>query len=161
MYITLSEYTALYDMADDRLFNRLAVEACKLLDKYTTGCDGVKKLSIAFPTENDDAQAVKHCAAKIVSILHQIEQADAAANQSRGYMSTSNGLQGKVIASVTSGNESVTYSTSAVKSSVDAAVVDFSAREKMIRATIRDYLSGTVDANGVNLLYMGPYPLTV
>lgn len=161
MYITFSEYTALYDMTDGRMFDRLAVEACKLLDKYTTGCDGVKKLKIAFPTENDDAQAVKHCAAKIISILHQIEQADAAANQSRGYMSTPNGLQGKVIASVTSGNESITYATSTGKASVDAVVVDFSAREKMLRSTIRDYLSGTVDANGVNLLYMGPYPRVV
>jgi hypothetical protein len=53
---------------------------------------------------------------------------------------------------------SVSYSTGSAKTAADIAVTDRKERKKMIDETIRDYLSGVADANGVNLLYMGVYP---
>lgn len=158
MYISYDEYTALYDTIEVKVFNRLAYDACRYLDRHTTGVDGVKKLKVAFPADEESAAAVKHCAAHIVNILAQIQEAENAASAGRGYTKTENGLQGKVISSVSAGNESISFSTGAAKTAVDLAVTDIAQRNKLIYATIRDDLSGIADANGVNLLYMGVYP---
>lgn len=158
MYISYDEYTALYDTIEVKVFNRLAYDACRYLDRHTTGVDGVKKLKVAFPADEESAAAVKHCAAHIVNILAQIQEAENAASAGRGYTKTDNGLQGKVISSVSAGNESISFSTGAAKTAVDLAVTDIAQRNKLIYATICDDLSGIADANGVNLLYMGVYP---
>jgi len=159
MYISFEEYASLYGPTEETVFNRLSYDACRHIDRYTTGVDGVKKLKTAFPTDEDSAEAVKHCAAKIISILFQIQEAEKSASMGRGYIQTENGLQGKVVASVSAGNESVSFSTgSSQASTIDAAVSDLSARDNLICRTVREYLSGAQDANGVNLLYMGVYP---
>lgn len=158
MYISYDEYTALYDTIEEKVFNRLVNVACRFLDRHTTGVDGVKKLKVAFPADEESAAAVKHCVAHVVNILVQIQEAENTASAGRGYTKTDNGLQGKVISSVSAGNESISFSTGAEKTAVDLAVTDIAQRNKLIYATIRDYLSGITDANGVNLLYMGAYP---
>lgn len=159
MYISFEQYGSLYDPVEERVFNRLAFDACRHIDRYTTGIDGVKKLKIAFPKDEDSEEAVVHCAAKITNVLFQIHEAETSASLGRGYIQTENGLQGKVISSVSAGNESISFSTgSAQASAIDAAVSDLSARENLIREIVREYLSGVQDANGVNLLYMGVYP---
>ena len=159
MYITFDEYTALYPQIEETVFNRLSYDACRRIDRLTTGIDGVKKLKTAFPTDEDSAQAVKHCVAKIINLLLQIQEAETSASLERGYIQTENGLQGKVISSVSAGNESISFATgSARASAIDAAVSDLSARDNLIYSTVREYLSGVQDANGVNLLYAGGYP---
>jgi hypothetical protein len=107
---------------------------------------------------DDDNTAVVNCACKIVNMLYQIEEAEKSASLSRGYVETEDGLRGKIISSATAGNVSVSYSTGSAKTAADIAVTDRKERKKMIDETIRDYLSGVADANGVNLLYMGVYP---
>lgn len=159
MYITYSEYTALYDTIEEKVFIRLAYDACCHIDRQTTGVDGVKKLKVAFPADEDSAAAIKHCAANLVYILYQINEAEQSASAGRGYVQAENGMHGKVIASVSAGNESVSYSAgSSAKTTIDSAVSDMTARNDLIRNTVREYLSGISDANGVNLLYMGAYP---
>lgn len=158
MYISYDEYTALYDPIEEKVFNRLAYDACRYIDRHTTGVDGAKKLKVAFPSNEESADAVKRCAAHIVNILAQIQEAENAASAGRGYTKTENGLQGNVISSVSAGNESISFSTGTAKTAVDLAVTDIAQRNKLIYATIRDDLSGIADANGVNLLYMGVYP---
>lgn len=159
MYITYSDYAALYDAPDMTTFQRLSYQACRILDRHTTGVDGVKKLKVAFPTDQDATDAVKHCAAHIVNFLHQIMEAEKSASMARGYTETGMGLQGKVVSSITAGNESVSFTTaSAQKTAADVAITDLSFRNNQIQAIIREYLSGVTDANGVNLLYMGVYP---
>ena len=81
------------------------------MDTHTTGIDNVKKLKQFFPTDEEDAQTVKRCAAKIINILDQIRQAEVSAMEARGFESTDMGMKGKVISSVTAGNESISYST--------------------------------------------------
>lgn len=158
MYISYDEYTALYEAVDELTFNRLVYDAGRYIDRLTTGIDGVKKLKTAFPTDEYSAEAVKRCAGCVVNLLQQIQEAEKAASLGRGYTQTENGLQGKVITSVSAGNESVSYSAAGMKTAVDSAVTDRAARERLINDTIREYLSGVTDANGVNLLYMGVYP---
>lgn len=158
MYITLSEYAALYETMDEQVFNRLNMEATRTVDRYTTGIDNVKKLKIAFPADEDDAAAVKFCVAKVIAFLAQVQKAEEVANSARGYEDTGSGIRGRVITSVSAGNESVSYGTVNSASAVDQAVQDRNAREKILRDMIAEELSGLTDANGVNLLYMGRYP---
>lgn len=159
MYITFDQFTTLYDPIDEKLFNRLAFDAFRMIDNHTTGIDGVKKLQVAFPTDEYAVAAVMHCAGNIVNLLNQIHEAEQTAAVARGYTETDQGLHRKVISSKTAGNESVSYAeTGHSNSSIDAAVADKSVRDALIASTIKEYLSGVTDANGVNLLYMGPYP---
>lgn len=158
-YIRKDYYEGLYGAIPDADFSRLSWDACRLLDVHTTGADGVKKLKIAFPTEEDDAEAVKRCACKLVNLLHQIETAEAAASAGRGYEQTEQGIRGKAISSVSVGNESITYSAkSGSETAIDKAAASTTSRGRMIYSTIREYLSGVTDANGVGLLFMGEYP---
>lgn len=157
MYINYNDYTEIYDPMDEKLFNRLAFEASRFLDRMTTGVDGVKKLKTAFPTDEESATCVKHCAANLVNLLYQIQKVEEETYQSRGYIPTENGLQGKVISTITSGNESISFSAANPKTQIDAAISDITARNKIMREVVREYLSGIADANGINLLYMGPY----
>ena len=158
-YIALSEYNELYDPINERLFNRFSVEASRIMDIHTTGIDNVKKLKIYFPTDEDDAEAVKHCAAKLIYTLNQINQAEVTALESRGYEATEQGMRGKVISSISAGNESISYATNGNSSATayDAAVKDRTVRDKLLAEIVWDYLRGVSDVNGVGLLYMGVY----
>lgn len=158
-YIDYEYYKGLHgvDAISETDFTRLAWDAFRKLDHYTTGVDGIRKLRIAFPIDEYDAESVKRCAAKLISIAAQVYAAEKSAEAARGYAETANGLQGKVVASVSAGNESITYSTSGT-TIIDQALSDKSVLEKLYNDTIREYLSGVKDANGVNLLYMGTYP---
>ena len=42
MYITYDEYDAIYDPMEERLFNALAFDDCRVMDTHTTGIDNVK-----------------------------------------------------------------------------------------------------------------------
>lgn len=159
MYITFEEYSQLYDPMDEKLFNRLAFDACRVMDIHTTGIDNVKKLKNHFPTDEYAAAAVKHCAAKLVNFLYQVHLAELSALESRGYESTEQGMRGKVISSVSAGNESISYVTgNSSATAIDAAVKDKSVRDSLIGNIVWEYLSGVEDANGINLLFMGKYP---
>lgn len=160
MYISKEEYAAIYDPIDDeKLFTRLAYDACRSIDRLTAGADGIKKLKVAFPTDEDSAEAVKHCTAHIVHFLYQIQEAEKSASVGRGYEQTEGGLRGRVITNVSAGNESVSYSASQQQTAADLAMMDAAQKERTIREIVKEYLSGVADANGVNLLYMGPYPV--
>ncbi len=158
-YVRQDYYAARFGEIDAKDFERLSWEACRKLDAYTTGIDGVKKLKIAFPTDEDDAETVKMCACQLISTMAQIEAAEKSAASFRELQETENGLRGRVIASVSSGNESVSYSVKgAAETQIDKAVADKAYRGRLFKEIIWEYLTGIADANGVNLLYMGAYP---
>ena len=159
MYITFEDYIRWYSPIEENIFERLAVEACRTMDKYTTGIDSVRKLKKAFPVDEDSAYAVKFTAAQLVNTLYQIYEAEQAANMSRGYIETENGLQRKIISRVEAGNEAISYMEGQGNTTaIDTAAKDTATKRKMLFNIIRDGLSGVEDANGVNLLYMGVYP---
>lgn len=164
-YVDYAYYKSLYGDAsmDEAAFNRLCWMAQKKLDNATTGVDGFAKLKRAFPTNEDDAETVKRCLCALLMLAYNIEQAEKRISLTKGYVENNDGtLKGKVVKSVTSGNESVEYSLSggsSEKSMFDVVVADKNAQEKLYFDTIKEFISGTSDDNGVNLLYMGKYPV--
>ena len=158
-YIRIDYYKGIYGDISEPEFSNLAWEASRILDVHTTGIDNVKKLKSYFPTDEDDAELVKRCTAKLVHFLHQVQTAELAAMESRGYESTEQGMRGKVISSVSAGNESITYANGiSVSTDIDAAVKNKTTRDRMSAEIVWEYLAGVTDDNGVNLLYMGRYP---
>ena len=153
MYATYADYVNYFGngIAENE-YERYAFEADRALDVATTGIDGVKKLQVAYPHE--DAEII-FCACKIADCLRQIAEIEASA----GFTDGANGRTGKAIASMTSGNESISYSSG--DTAITRAAVDVAERKRLISSVIKEYLSGVTDANGVNLLYMGVYPCTV
>ena len=147
-YITEANYEALYVSIDTAEFDRLAYDASRFMDAMTTGIDNVKKLKTAMPEDEDDAEAVEMCCAKLISLLQSIEAAN-------GFTLRGDGtVVSNAVSSISSGSESISFGTS----SVSAAASDITVKNKLMTDTVKAYLSGIEDKNGVNLLYMGRYP---
>ena len=165
-YAAYKDYKDLY--GENRLggadFNRLSWEAEQLMDEATTGLDGVRKLRVAMPTDEHDAATVRRCACVLVDTLHQLEEAAENIRKSQALIENADGtVQSRQIASRSAGGESISFVTGSAArsggSAVDAAVSDLTARRRLFDELLRRYLSGIPDANGVNLLYLGRYPV--
>ena len=160
-YATYEDYTGLYGAGrlDEAGFARLLWEAERVMDQATTGVDGVVKLRAAMPREEQAAQAVRRCACALTELLARLEQAAESVSLGREHTENADGtLQPRLVAARSSGSESVTYAVGSA-SAVDAAVGDPAAWRQLTDDTVRRYLAGVPDANGVNLLFMGPYPV--
>lgn len=159
-YITYDFYKSIYgeDSMPESNFNQLSWEACSRVDKLT-----LNKLKFAYPTAPDAVEAVKRCVCKLIEIAGQIEAANKRVSEGQGYITDESGaLRGKVVSSVSSGSESISYTAKAEGGStlIDAVLSDKAAQERLYRDTVREYLSLVPDSNGVNLLYAGiPYPV--
>lgn len=165
MYVDYEFYKKLYgsDAVLETEFNRFSWDASKKIEHYTTGADGINKLKVAFPTNEESQEAVKRCICALIDLMCNIKQAEQSLRNAAGYIQKEDGtVQGKVISSVSAGNESISYSAKTGSTTlIDQAVSDRKMREQLIADTIRECLSGVADANGVNLLYMGTYPYVV
>lgn len=143
-------------------FNRLSWDACKRIDVATTTANSIKKLKIAFPTDEEGAEAVKRCLCELINISYKLERAEERVNASQGFVQREDGtVSSKLVSSVSAGNESISYSTTNNTSAatlIDKALSDKTAQEQLYRDTIAKYLSGVTDKNGINLLYAGRYP---
>lgn len=162
MYITYYDYKAIYwdeDVTEED-FNRLGFKAQRVLDDLTTGVDGVRKLAVAMPTEEYAKECVVRCLCELVHLSAQVEatrNAGAAAKQADGTVAASN-----AVTSVSSGAESMTFASgSAVSSAIRDAAGSTAAERQLYAATVREYLSGIEDANGVRLLFGGRYPVAL
>lgn len=92
---------------------------------------------------------------------YQIEAASKRVSEGQGYVTDDSGaLRGKVVSSVSSGSESISYTAKAEGGStlIDAVLSDKAAQEKLYRDTVKEYLAFVPDSNGVNLLFAGAYP---
>lgn len=153
-YVSFDYFNEIYPGAlTEGVFNNLEWEARRIVDTHTTGIDNVRKLRIAFPVAEDDAEAVKRCLCKLIKLIYDIEGAEKA----RGTTRPDGTITSGPVSSVSSGSESISYAASG-GTAIDAAVSDISARNKLFSQTVRQMLSGVSDANGVCLLYMGVYP---
>lgn len=158
-YATYDYYKSIYgeDSMPETDFNRLSWEACRRVDTLT-----LNKLKFAYPTDENSSEAVKRCVCKLIEIAGQIEAANKRVSEGQGYITDESGaLRGKVVSSVSSGSESISYTAKAEGGStlIDAVLSDKAAQERLYRDTVREYLSLVPDSNGVNLLYAGiPYP---
>lgn len=148
-YLTHSEYVNFYaDGLTPEEFSVLSFQADRLADVLTTGADGVRKLAVAMPTDEVDAEIVKRGIACLIHTMWQVEQMESAA-VSRGIAA------GGGVSSVSSGSESISYGGSG--SAIAAAAADPVAKDKLYRSTLVGFFRGVKDANGINLLYMGVY----
>ena len=153
-YVNYEYYSGLYgsNAIPTEDFNRLLWDAEIEVDRATTGVDGVRKLEIAFPTNERDAEAVKRCICALIEFLHNIETAE----KGIAYSETANGVRGNIIQSVSAGNESVSYANA--ETMISTALKSVNHKYKMINEFIVHRLGGILDSNGVHLLYMGVYP---
>lgn len=164
-YVDYEYYKSLYGekALAEADFKRILWDAEREIDKATSGVDGVRKLQVAFPTSDYDAEAVKRCVCALVEFLKQIEDAERNANSIGQYTERSDGsLQGKVVSSVSAGNESISYAVGKTNdTAISNAIKDLQSKDMAIHRFVADKLRGVVDANGVNLLFGGCYPYTV
>lgn len=164
MYVDYEYYSGLYgdEAAPKAAFNRIGWNVCRKLDIATTGHDGVQKLRQTFPSDEYAVECIKRCACALVQNAYNLEQTEDNARMAQGYTKREDGsLQGRVISSISAGNESISYSTSsnsAATTLTEKALASQTVREQVERDIITTHLSGVADANGVPLLYMGPYP---
>ncbi len=159
-YVDYEFYKNLYgeDAISESDFSRLSWEAQKRVDNLTFG-----KLKFAFPKVEDDAEAVKRCVCKLIEIAYQIDEANKRITEGQGYIvdKATGSVRGKTVASVSSGSESISYTAKSESGStiIDAVLADKAAQNRLYTDTVREYLAGVRDANGVLLLYAGlPYP---
>jgi hypothetical protein len=142
-------------------WSRLSWEASALMDRLTSGVDGIKKLAV-YPPTGDDEKSVKMCACNLVHLMHRIELLEQATEQASAIVTDADGtVHGAVVSSKSAGNESISYATGTSASKVttlSAAAFDPLTRDKLLRDTAIAYLSGVKDANGVGVLYGGAYP---
>ena len=164
-YIDYEYYKSLYGQKSltEPDFNRLSWDAEREIDKATSGIDGVKKLKVAFPTDEEDAESVKRCIAELVSFLYKLEDAEKNANSLGEYVEREDGtMQGKVVSSVSAGNESISYAVGkSSETAISTAIKSVKDKEMVIYQLITSKLSGVSDANGFNLLFAGRYPYYV
>lgn len=161
-YADLTYYASLYaDNLPTGTFNRLAFDACRLMDNLTTGVDGYIKLRNAFPEDEYNAETVKRAMCAIVHAMYGVEQAEAAANSAMGFVTRDDGtVTSKLVSSMSSGSESISFANAyqSVQTAQGEAVRNATVREQYYRRIALDALRTAHDANGVNLLYMGRYP---
>lgn len=145
MFVDYEYFTSIYGKSvEETTFNRLLWNAEKLVRDATTGVDGRCKLDFAFPDKETDVETVKRCVCAVVDLMARVDKAETEADGN------------KVVKSVSAGNESITYD---VKSGIIGSVLaDKTAQTKLYTDTVREYLRGTKDKNGVNLLFGGIYP---
>ena len=164
-YVDYEYYKSLYGekAITETDFNRLLWDAEKEINKATSGVDNVRKLKVAFPVNEEDAEAVKRCVCSLVEFLKQIEDAERNANSVGQYTERADGsLQGKVVSSVSAGNESISYAVGkSVDTAISNAIKDLQSQDMAVYQFIASRLSGVFDANGVSLLFGGRYPYRV
>lgn len=158
MYADFEYYTTEYGgmvfgSAED--FKPYIKRAERRIDNVTSG-----KLTFAFPTEEKSVTAVKDCVCELAEFLYQVAVCQKEAMNELGTIANSDGtVRGKVIKSITSGSESISYGTSGdTKTVVSEAAKDRKVLDITTYSKLQTGLSGIADANGVNLLYAGPYP---
>lgn len=157
-YVNYEFYTSIYGSAlPETDFNRLEYDARRRVDVLTGG-----KLKFAFPTDEDGIEAVRRCVCKLIKEAWKIEAEEKRVDDARGYIVGENGeMRGKIVSSVSSGSESVSYTAKTEQKTVfDAVLGDKAEQDRLYRDTIKEHLSMVADSNGVNLLYAGiPYPV--
>lgn len=163
MQVDYSTYAALYaDTADFTSFNRLCWDANRKVEAETTGADGVNKLALYPPTDEYTVEAVERCICKLIQHAYDLEKAEEDARNAKGYITRADGtLQGRVVSSVSAGNESISYASATNASTTtltEKALASTAIRKQIERDIIRTSLSGLFDGNGVPLLYAGEYP---
>jgi len=109
------------------------------------------RLTFAFPTVEAHAAKVKKAVCAIAEALFYIDVQRAAASAQKA----ADGSYRGTVASISSGRESISYSTNAANTVYATAAASDLAQVALINGIAAKYLANIPDANGVNLLYAG------
>lgn len=159
-YVDFDHYKSIYGSRaiaeEDFIF--FIRSAQRQLDLATTG-----KLKFAFPVDVNAAESVKDCLCELVNVLYKIAMIESSNLESQGTTidETTGAIRGRVMTSKSSGSESISYSATAARaddSTYMRAAAEPNARKRLLKDTVDEFLTGVADNNGVNLLYLGPYP---
>lgn len=157
MYADFDYYAQEYagKLIEEDEFKKYAKKASSRMDAITGN-----KLQFAFPENEEDVEKVKDCMCEVAEFLKKLQNYEDMSVQGMGYQTNAEGqLQGKVIKSVSSGSESVSYSaTESVQTALSDAARSKDEAKKQIFEIVQDNLSTVQDYNGVYLLYAGDYP---
>lgn len=119
-----------------------------------------RKLQFAFPEDENDAAAVKDTICELAEFMYRVDLYANSAMDSTGVVAQEDGtVKGKVVTSISSGSESISYSASgSASTSVMEAAKDKKVADSAIFSIVSAGLGGVPDKNGVNLLFAGEYP---
>lgn len=131
-------------------FPRLSERASEKLDRLTFDRLSISEDGTIEPLDEKTSTRVKKAVCKIAEILNDIDVYEKSSRELAGFEQTENGQRGKVITSVSSGSESISYSVKETSNSIVGAVLtDKKAQERLFYDIAVEYLSGT------GLLYAG------
>lgn len=131
-------------------FPRLSERASEKLDRLTFDRLSISEDGTIETLDEKTSTRVKKAVCKIAEILNDIEFYEKTSRELAGFEQTENGQRGKVITSVSSGSESISYSVKESSNSIVGAVLtDKKAQERLFYDIAVEYLSGT------GLLYAG------
>lgn len=128
--------------------------APKWLERASDELDAITfgRLAFAFPTVEAHAVKVKKAVCAIAEALYWIDLQKRASSAQKA----EDGSYRGAVASISSGRESISFSTNGANSSVyAAAATSAEAQATFIGGIAAQYLANIPDANGVNLLYAG------
>lgn len=155
-YADYEFYTGTYfgELISEADFNKFAERASDVIDTYTFG-----RLEEGLP-ESSRAQAkIKKAVCATAEALYQIELVRMSAMDTVGVIKNADGtVKNKLVSSVSSGSESISYSTSisGAGSSVYAqAAADKGQENRLLLNIITGYLVDVTDDTGICLLYAG------
>jgi len=128
-------------------------DAAKWLSRASDELDSLTfgRLTNAFPTVEAHAEKVRKAVCAIADTLFFVDVQRMAASAQK----TADGSYRGAVASVSSGRESISFSTNGTATAYAAAVADPVARVKLISSIAVKYLANVPDSTGVNLLYAG------
>lgn len=132
-----------------------STNAPKWLDRASDALDTLTfgRLPFAFPTIDAHIIRVKKAVCAVAETLYSID----VQRKALSYRETANGEYKGVVSSISSGRETVSYSTgNAGGASVYAkAAANAAESDKLIANVASAYIANIPDAEGVNLLYAG------
>lgn len=140
------------DMIPEESFKKCAVRASNYMDQIT-----FYRLQNSPPDEKYKSRISFACCA-IAEMMYMIDNAEKNAQAASGVISGADGtVKGKMVSSISSGSETISYSTSTASTGTLGAVIsaDYSQRKAIMYDTAAGYLANIPDANGINILYAG------
>jgi len=135
MYATYEYYVTEYGGSlEENRVKHCSKLADRLLNKFTYG-----RLTDSFPVDEDAIDNVYQCECALIDYEAFVEDAKKAQ------------AEGKVIKSISSGSESVTYDTNVYTEAAKSEVNHMQGALSICKT----WLGGVPDSNGINLLYAG------
>lgn len=142
MYADREFYENIYfgEMIPDAYFNKYISKAAEKIDYLSNN-----NISEYTGTDAKVIEMIKKANCKIAEMLYSIEQLEKTKTEGFGYQKGIDGsLKGKVIKSISAGNESITYGEpSSQDNSLMQVLFDEKAKNRLLFDSIREYLGKT------------------